>query len=61
MMNRTRVAFVEIVARSRYEESTANHPTIHCNRFLVWDELTEADRNEWRAKVCAVPDDEDLK
>jgi hypothetical protein len=34
-------------ARRLYNEYTANHPTIHCNRFPSWSELSAEDRTEW--------------
>lgn len=34
-------------ARAAYEEHTANHPTIHTNRFPTWEELTPTERKRW--------------
>lgn len=34
-------------ARARYIEYTSNHPTIHCNRFPAWEELTQTQKDEW--------------
>jgi hypothetical protein len=31
-------------ARQAYSQETANDPTIHCNRFPSWDELSEEER-----------------
>lgn len=31
-------------AKARYEAETANHPTIHCNRFRTWEELSTRER-----------------
>jgi hypothetical protein len=38
-------------ARRLYNESTANDPDIHCNRFPAWSELTEKTRDYWRART----------
>lgn len=36
-----------IRARRLYNEYTANHPDIHCNRFPSWEELDRESRNRW--------------
>lgn len=42
-----------------YDEHSGNHPTIHCNRFPSWDELTQLQRDEWMRKAghepCGLP------
>lgn len=40
--------------RKLYEQSIANDPTIHCNRFPSWPELTKQERNHWNAKAAAL-------
>lgn len=39
-------------AKRLYSEYSGNHPTIHCNRFPSWDELSQAERDKWYAKVA---------
>ena len=34
-------------AKELYQDYSGNHPTIHCNRFLSWDELSKEDKKEW--------------
>jgi hypothetical protein len=41
----------EAIAERLYDESTANDPVIHCNRFPSWGELNEESRKPWRAKA----------
>lgn len=41
-------------ARKLYERSTDNDPTVHCNRFPAWSELSEGARAEWRLKAKAL-------
>lgn len=43
----------EALAKKLYAKHTDNHPTIHCNRFPAWDELSATERDEWRAKARA--------
>jgi hypothetical protein len=43
----TPVQYTTRKARELYERETANHPTIHCNRFPSWDELTFQEREKW--------------
>lgn len=38
-------------AQALYSEYSGNHPTIHCNRFPSWSELTNEQRTEWRKKA----------
>jgi hypothetical protein len=38
-------------AQALYDAATANDPTIHCNRFPAWSELTGAQRWPWREKA----------
>lgn len=38
-------------ARRLYNESVSNDSTIHSNRFPSWSELTESQRDDWRANV----------
>jgi hypothetical protein len=42
---------IEAAAIHLYGHHAGNHPTIHCNRFPSWDELTQAQRIEWRKKA----------
>lgn len=35
-------------ARDKYNHYTGNHPTIHCNRFPAWEDLSKADKRKWR-------------
>lgn len=42
---------METEARKAYNAYTANHPTIHCNRFPSWDELTDQQKQDWIDKV----------
>ncbi|AVH84932.1 hypothetical protein RsoM2USA_3 [Ralstonia phage RsoM2USA] len=39
-------------AQDLYEHHAANHPTLHCNLFAPWSELSLEERDEWikRAK-----------
>lgn len=32
---------IERIAQAIYKDYTANHPTIHCNRFPSWEELPD--------------------
>lgn len=41
---------VEILARQLYAKWNGNQG-IHCNRFPGWNELSEKERDEWRAKA----------
>lgn len=34
-------------AKKLYNDFTSNDPTIHCNRFPLWEELSEQHRNQW--------------
>jgi hypothetical protein len=34
-------------AKRAYEASTANDPTVHCNRFPAWSELSSAAQQKW--------------
>lgn len=43
----------DAAARKLYADYSGNHPTIHCNRFPAWQELTDADKQEWRDKVAS--------
>lgn len=43
----------EAKAKKLYAKHTDNHPTIHCNRFPAWDELSATERDKWRAKARA--------
>lgn len=38
-------------ARQMYNEYSGSHPTIHCNRFPSWNELSADYKNEWYAKA----------
>jgi hypothetical protein len=38
-------------AKALYNKETDNHPTIHCNRFPSWEELSESEKDEYRLKV----------
>jgi hypothetical protein len=38
-------------AREAYTRYTDNHPTIHCNRFPPWDELSQKNKDIWREAV----------
>lgn len=40
-------------AKKRYEDRTNNHPTIHCNRFPSWEELTDAEREKLVQEIYA--------
>lgn len=44
----------DAVAKKLYAKHTDNHPTIHCNRFPAWDELSPTERGEWRTKARAL-------
>lgn len=35
------------VGKAAYIAHTSNHPTIHCNRFPSWEELSQAERDKW--------------
>lgn len=52
LLDRTRAGLdpaapFEEAARAAYEKSTANHPTIHANRFKSWDELSPDAKANW--------------
>jgi hypothetical protein len=38
-------------AKIMYDDHSANHPTIHCNRFPSWRELSEETKDAWRKRV----------
>lgn len=38
----------EISIKDYYNQMTDNHPTIHCNRFPSWSELTDSQKAQWR-------------
>lgn len=38
-------------ARRLYQKHTDNHPTVHCNRFPTWAELSVVEQEEWRLKA----------
>lgn len=38
-------------ARILYNDYSSNHPTIHCNRFPSWSELTDDQKEPWRRRV----------
>jgi hypothetical protein len=38
---------LEAKAKMLYGKSTDNHPTIHCNRFPLWEELDQATKAKW--------------
>ena len=40
--------------KSMYDEYSGNHPTIHCNRFPSWSELTHDQRDEWNRKAATL-------
>lgn len=42
-----------LTAKKMYENFTANHPTMHCNRFPPWEVLGEQTRQEWIRKAKA--------
>ncbi len=42
----------EAAAMRAYSSWSGNHPTIHCNRFPAWHELTEGERAIWRKKAA---------
>ncbi len=44
---------LRVALRLAYERHTDNHPTIHCNRFLSWGELTGAEREQWAERAAA--------
>lgn len=37
--------------RALYEKTTSNDPSIHCNRFPSWHELSEDTKDEWEVKA----------
>lgn len=39
------------LAKYLYDEYSGNHPTIHCNRFANWEELSNRDKFEWYEKA----------
>lgn len=41
----------EQAAKAAYTAFTDNHPTIHCNLFPSWKELSDSERKKWIAKV----------
>lgn len=45
-------------AQQLYEEHANNHPTIHSNRFAMWTELTEEQKNVWRRAASAKLEEE---
>jgi hypothetical protein len=42
---------IDAKARDLYHASTANDPTVHCNRFPAWSELTGQQKWPWREKA----------
>lgn len=43
-------------AEALYIAFTDNHPTIHCNRFPAWRELSNAAKREWMDKAAIAAD-----
>lgn len=39
-------------AKKLYETYTDNHPTIHSNRFPIWDELSPLEKGQWLDKAA---------
>lgn len=40
-----------LAAKAAYIKYAGNHPTIHCNLFPTWAELTEEERQRWILKT----------
>lgn len=38
----------DVAARELYEKYSSNHPTIHCNRFLAWSDLSDKEKSKYR-------------
>lgn len=38
-------------ARQLYNQYSDNHPTIHCNRFPSWSELSKESKKDWYIKA----------
>lgn len=47
----SRVALLA-AAKRLYLHYTGNHPTVHCNRFLPWDDLSLAEQAEWIGRAA---------
>ena len=43
----------EEAARQAYIDETSNHPTIHCNRFPSWSELSAALKAPYLERAAA--------
>ncbi len=37
--------------KALYSKESGNHPTIHCNRFPAWGELSDKERKEYILKA----------
>lgn len=46
---------LRVTGEELYNGVHGNHPTIHCNRFPAWSELTQAQRDRWDRKAAAAP------
>lgn len=42
-------------AKALYRAHVDSYPDMHCNRFPSWDELTAAERDNWRVKARLAP------
>lgn len=54
-----RDALREAFARQLYEPKTANHATIHCNRFSTWDQLSDETKAPYRDQAALKGQDHD--
>ena len=61
------VKYDDVAARELYEKYSSNHPTIHCNRFPAWSELSDKGKEKYRlttlqpsGNVCQGLTDEQL-
>lgn len=38
-------------AKELYQAHIDDHPVIHCNRFPLWSELSEEQKEKWRTEA----------
>ena len=40
-------------ARNAHDDETSNHPMVHCNRSISWNELTRSEKNRYKRQLHA--------
>lgn len=38
-------------ARKAHDDETSNHPMVHCNRSISWNELTRSEKNRFKRSM----------